>query len=308
MNLLIYGEDSFGSWRKLKLIKERFFSTQDRNNFHEISGDMIESVDLSNLLLSQSLWSGHRLIIFRDILSYASGQIQSSLLEIIKNISDPNLTVVFWETQKFDKRSALFKFLHLPKLSEEFLLPTPSQLSSRIVQMGKDAGISLSSAQITRLIDISHSDLWGIYNEIQKISSAPSLDLVEQLFAPTTTTTAFALQDAISKSDSKSIQHTIRLQIENGEEPYMLLGGLASTLRNIIRIRHLVDNGTSTPSIAQATQLHPFVVTKLLPVAQKHPLPYWIDIFRSLSDLDWKSKTGVTNISDSLELISLKTT
>lgn len=308
MNLLIYGEDSFGSWRKLKLIKERFFSSQDQNNFHEISSDVIESVDLTDLLQAQSLWAGHRLIIFREILSGASAQTQSRLLETLKTISDPNLTIVFWETQKFDKRLALFKFLNLPKLSEEFLLPTPSQLSSRIIQMGKDAGINLSPAQINRLIDIAHSDLWGIYNEIQKISSAPSADLVEQLFSPSTTVAAFALQDAISKSDPKLIQHTIRLQIDNGEEPYLLLGGLVSTLRNIIRIRQLLDQGTPAFTIAQLIKLHPYVVTKLLTVCQNHPLSYWIDIFMALSDLDWKSKTGATNISDSLELVSLKTT
>ena len=308
MILLMYGEDSFGSWRKLKIIKERFFASQDRNNFHEVSGESLDATDLPSLLLSQSLWQGHRLIVFRDALSSGSVSAQNQLLEIIKQMSDPSLTVVFWETQKFDKRCQLFKFLNLPKLSEEFVLPSPNQLTSHILQIAKEADVRLTPTQVARITDITGSDLWGIYNEIQKIASAPSAELIEQLFSPTTSFTAFALQDAISKSDSKSAQHTVRLQLENGEEPYLLLGSLASVLRNIVRICDLSEKGAPHASIAQTTKLHPFVVTKLQPVAKRHPLSYWTSLLCDLSDLDWKSKTGVTNIGDSLELISLKTT
>jgi DNA polymerase III delta subunit len=98
MILLLFGEDSFGGWRTLKKIKNRFLSSQDPNNLIELSGEELSPASLDNLLHAQTLFAGHRLIILRDVLGKAPAAVKDALATQLAADLSETTTVIFWET------------------------------------------------------------------------------------------------------------------------------------------------------------------------------------------------------------------
>src|SRR5690348_6250436 len=119
MILFLYGEDSFGSSKKLSLIKSKFLSTQDAQNLTTYTAEQLAQIDIHSLFNTQSLWAGARLIIFRDVLADADASLKDQLKEILSGEIDPGVTVIFWETGSFDRRQSLYKLLNQPKVAQE---------------------------------------------------------------------------------------------------------------------------------------------------------------------------------------------
>lgn len=299
MILLLHGEDSFHSWRKLQTIKERFLTSQDANNLNEYSADQLESQDIGGLL-APSLWSGHRLIVMRDIMGAGSAKLKDTVLAVLEYEPDPNLTLIFWESGSFDHRQKLFKLLNKPKLAEEFKMPFPAQLPSLVNHLATELGVKLSPAQINKLVAGSDNDCWKIYQEISKLSSAPE-SLLDDLISPSQQSAAFALQDAISNGSPAEAHRTLLKNLLGGDDPHLLMGGLASTLRNIILIATLNAQGKDQRAMATETGIHPFVIKKLSQLSSTHPVNYWSQLYQELSNTDWKIKTGALSSDGALD-------
>lgn len=290
MILLLHGEDSFHSWRKLQAIKERFLTTQDKNNLNEYSAEQLENEDVAGLL-APSLWSGHRLIVMRDILGDGTAKLKETILGILEHEPDPQLTLIFWESGNFDHRQKLFKQLNQPKLAEEFKMPFPAQLPAFVQGLATELGIKLTTAQVNKLVAGSDNDCWKIYQELTKLSAAPQ-EFMDALISPSQQSAAFALQDAISLGDVAESHRILLKNLVAGDDPHLLLGGLAATLRNIVLIATLSAQRKDQRTIATETGIHPFVIKKLYQLSNARPVAYWTELYQSLSTADWKIKTG----------------
>lgn len=299
MILLLHGEDSFHSWRKLQTIKERFLTSQDSNNLHEYSAEQLENQDIMGIL-APSLWSGHRLIVMRDIMGSGTAKLKDAMLVVLEQEPDPLMTLIFWESGSFDHRQKLFKQLNQPKLAEEFKMPFPAQLPGLVSNLAHELGVKLTPAQLTKLVVGSDNDCWKIYQEINKLSSAPAA-LVDELISPSQQSAAFALQDAISNGDPGEAHRTLLKNLLGGDDPHLLMGGLASTLRNLILIATLQAQGKDQRDIATQTGIHPFVVKKLHHLSSSKPADYWSQLYQNLSLTDWQIKTGALSSDGALE-------
>lgn len=299
MILLLHGEDSFHSWRKLQLIKGRFLSTQDANNLHEYSADQLDSLDFFSLLVP-SLWSGHQLIVIRDLMGLGSAKAKDNCLAAIEKGVDPGSTLIFWESGSFDRRQKLFKQLNQPKCAEEFKVPHPSQLPAFAESLANEMELKLTKEQARKLADSSDGDCWKIYQEINKLSAAPE-SLRSDLISPSQETAAFALQDAISSKNPQEAHRVLTQNIVNGDDPQLVMGGIAATLRNLILISSLSGEGKDMRSIAAATSIHPFVLQKLQQLAKSKDTSYWENLYKGLSQTDWQMKTGALSGDGILE-------
>jgi DNA polymerase III delta subunit len=301
MILFLFGEDSFSSWQKLNLIKDKFLASQDSQNLIEYTANQLEGIDLDSIFNVQSLWAGHRLIIFRDVLAEAKAELKDRLKVLLSADYGTELTIIIWESSTFDKRQALYKMLNVPKRAEEFTAVQPARMPARLTAMASERNLQLSPAELKQLVQTVGMDLWLAHSELSKLAFCPP-ELRSELISATTQSGAFALQDAIVSRQPETAWHVLRNQLLRGDDSALLLGSLAATLRNLVRINALAAGGKSPSQIASATAIHPFVVSKLISLANSHPQNFWASQYRRLSDLDWKIKTGALEAEGALEL------
>ena len=309
MILFLYGEDSYSSWKKLSLIKSRFLASQDAQNLEQYDSDDLESLDLPSIFNLQSLWAGQRLVVFRDVLAEANTSIKDQLKLLLSQELAPGLTVIVWEPSSFDKRQSLYKLLNIPKRAEEFKPLPASSIPTHLKSIAAEVNLELNVAELNQLTQTVGTDLWRAHSEISKLAFCPP-ELRQKLISKSDQAAAFALQDAIVDGRPADALHVLHQQLEAGSDSTLLVGSLAATLRNIIRIAELGSRGESARQIAVTTAIHPFVVSKLVRLATSKPLSFWNKQYRELSNLDWKIKTGAVQSDSALEFatINLATT
>jgi len=307
MILFLYGEDSFSSWKKLQVIQKRFLATQDANNLTTFTAHDLESQNLSDIMNAVSLWSGQRLIVLRDVLAEGSAELKDKLQAKLAGEIEPSLTIIVWESSKFDRRQSLYKLLNKPKLAEEFPIPSPRDLPGLVTKLANEAGIVLTPSQQRAIVAMSAGDLWLVHSELAKLASCPE-NLRDELISTSDQTATFALQDAIVNQNIAEVLQVLHKQLANGHDSTLLVGSLAATLRNLIRISDLLSRGSSATEVVSATKLHPFVARNLTPLALSRPQSEWRLLYRQLTELDWNIKIGAIAADDALDLAVSKLT
>lgn len=113
----------------------------------------------------------------------------------------------------------------------------------------------------------------------------------------------FDLTDAMSEKDADKALKILG-NLQKAGEPYtLILFMIARQIRNLLACK----DGGDKESLKADMGLHPFVIYKLLPAAQKFSLEELKDIYKACFEIDFLSKRGYYTESDSkLELLILK--
>ncbi len=116
----------------------------------------------------------------------------------------------------------------------------------------------------------------------------------------------FALVDAVANQDCRKSLELLHYHLEQGEDPYAILGLLIYQFRNLLKIKSLVKEAVPYASLASVTKLHPFVVKKTYEQARKFELDDLRKIFRSLLEIELKFKDGQMDLSYGLTQLFFK--
>lgn len=292
MILFFFGDDSRLTWSKVAQIKAKFISTHPDGEVSEWTPST-NALSISGLFLEQSLWSPKKLILLRDVFSQTDATQRQELVDLLSADTPENITVVVWESDKVDKRQKLFKLLNQPGKAQECRIgSSPDQYVRTLMQ---EYGVAPSDGLTSRLVAGYSHDTWKLHSELQKISSAPAPELIDELLSPEEELASFALQDAVSRQSTKQALVALARHFRGRDESPIIIGGLAGVLRNLVTISSQAQVSQSSSVIAKNTGLHPFVVSKLLHLASSKPTDYWIARLCDLSVLDHQTKTGITD-------------
>ncbi len=102
----------------------------------------------------------------------------------------------------------------------------------------------------------------------------------------------FALIDAIGNRDIKKAVVFLNQALNDGQEPYAVLGQIIYQFRILLRVKSLLEEAHSLDGIIKKTNLHPFVAQKTSRQARQFELGELKKTFSRLADLDIKLKTG----------------
>ncbi|MEZ4210518.1 MAG: DNA polymerase III subunit delta [Patescibacteria group bacterium] len=305
MILFFYGDNSYSAWDKINQIKHRFISTHPEGQILEWSPDSL--LPISKLFETQSLFSSKQLVVMRNVFSETDAEQREEILELVSSPPPEHVTVIIWESDKVDRRQKLFKLLNQPKLSQEFKVPASHQLPAFINQIASPLGLSLTPQLTGQLIESCGTNLWKLRNEIIKLSACPDPTLYTSLISPSEELAAFAFQNSITDQNQRASISIITKELTNSaDSSYMLVGGIAVTLRNLLLIG--MNKSLSPSQLASQTKLHPFVVSKLIPLTNARPLSFWRELLLDVSELDYKMKTGKLDSTAGLTALVAKMT
>lgn len=295
MIYFLYGPDTYRSRRKLAEITAAFREKAgDKANI--VTVDAAEHPEAAlRVGRTASLFTPKELIVIERAYAAPAEVTEHLSRQLSYWAADRNVTVVFWEEEIPPKRSSFAERLNAESLkTQEFPLLTPSAADRWLDQEANRLEITLAPEARRLLVSHCGADLWALSNELQKIRDGWSVA------APTRTAAGvWDFTDGFFVHRRRAFGALARL-LDAGLDPLYLLASLGGALRTVA----LIWKGTTSGKIKILTvRLHPFVVRKNTPIANRMSAGTLRSQFQELISADEEMKTG--RLPSPLPLIKL---
>jgi DNA polymerase-3 subunit delta len=260
MITVLTGENSFEIDRALKQIARDF-----NGDIEKIDGSDLQLNQLPDVLMGSSLFSTARTVVIKGLSDNKS--IWPVFGDWIPRLSsDINLILV---EPKLDKRTSTFKALKDKAAITEFVVWSDRDIDKAerwTTDEAKTLGIKLDK-KITRfLVERVGVDQWQLFHALQKLASVDeiSIEAIKDIIEPNPIENVFNLFEAALRGDADELKQMIRT-LELSEDAYRLFALLSSQAFQLAAIA----SAEKTDNVAKDFGIHPFVVSKLTPIARK---------------------------------------
>jgi len=263
MITLLTGENSFDIERALTAIIDDFEDID--GTVEKIEAGDLRSSQLPDILVGVSLFSQKRLVVIRGLSE--NKDVWSALINWIPKMSDDNHLVLI--EPRPDKRTATYKLLKEKASIREF-----QSWSDRDVVMvekwvaleAEKQGVLLDKKCVQFLVQWVGVDQWQLFHAIEKLSFTDecSVEIIKNLIEPNPVENALNLFENAINCDTKSVTKMLKT-LEQTEDVYRLAGLLSSQAFQLAA----VASASRSDNVASDFSIHPYVVSKLAPIAKK---------------------------------------
>ncbi len=232
--------------------------------------------------------------------------------QYMNNPAPFSIVVFIAPYEKLDERKKFTKIAKANACVVEAVTPEERDLAVWITSRVEALGKSIDEDAIGALLNLVGANMLQLNLEIEKLALYLGSELeitetlVHELVAKTLEQDAFKMVDAYFANDEATaleIYHDLLLQ---KQEPIMLVGLLASTVRLMNHTYYLQSKGYNQQQIAKQLKAHPYRIKMLL---QKRNRPTEEQLLRALyalSKVDEALKTSSGNRERPLELFIMK--
>lgn len=220
-------------------------------------------------------------------------------LESYAKEPNPNtILVIVAPYEKLDKRKKLTKLL-----TKEAVVIDAKPFNERsaekwIREKSKEMNLSITEGAIGRLIQNVGANLLMLDNELHKMANyvnegeSITEETVDELVAKTVEQSVFTLVEKITTKNLDEAFTILYDLLRQNEEPIKILALLLRQFRIIFQSKILLQQGSSQADIAKQLKLHPYAVKVAINQGRQYDEEELKNIIRTLSDLDYKMKTG----------------
>jgi DNA polymerase-3 subunit delta len=172
-------------------------------------------------------------------------------------------SVVIFNSDDIDKRKKLAKKL-MSSAAFEFAPLTNAELSNWAKSYLHELKAEASQPVLSRIVELVGPNVRMLTNELNKLAAAalPSglitNDLVEELVGRSRELMNWALTDQMLSRNRAGALRTLKHLLDDGAQPVMLIGLIASTYRRMALAQALLSKGTPTKEIFRQVPMPPF--------------------------------------------------
>ena len=316
---LFYGQEEYLMEKEIKKLKNELLDA----SFMSMSYKIFDNPDFNTLMdcvQSSPLMFGNTLTII-NIEKYLIGNKMSlddkqidSVNYALSNLSD-NVNIIFVckisrdESKKPDSRKKLYKTLSKYSQVREFAQyrSYDKQLQSEILKMAKEKDLTISSDNVSFLIEQLGVNLTLIDSELEKLKIAiyPNKSINQDAIKKycTSSEDVFILADLIIQGNKNEILKQYNLLTEK-RHPLEIFSVLQSNFQRFVFVKNY-EKKMSTKDIASKLKLHEFVVMKMQEKLRKISLDKLLKIRENLINAEYKLKTGQSASSEILLELTL---
>jgi DNA polymerase-3 subunit delta len=311
MIILIYGQDTYRSNQKLvSLIAQK---QREKNNSIDVSvldfGDRkIEYHEIKDWWSSNSLFKQDKILVIKNIFDSGNAQIKEDFKEELEHYQKSADTLIFYETESIPARDSLF--VELKKTGQHFIFEPlqPFAVVEWINIRAGDLGVKINLDAANELSNFVGNDLWRIQSELEKLAcycreEPISVKAVRALIRPNISSDIFKTIDAIAQRKRAVALSLIYRHLKHGEDAFYLLSMINYQFRNLIILKDLLDKNANKYQIPQLSGLHPYVVTKTLPILVRFDMGELKDFYQRIFQTDINIKTGLVDADLALDMI-----
>jgi len=306
MLILLYGEDNYRLRQKLKEIKESYQAKHKSGLslafFREGESDLDK---IREKVEAVSMFDEKKLIVLEDL--FQNKDFREDFFDYAKERKlkdDGDVIIVVCHKDKLAVSRIKNKF----SMIEEFSLLRGSALASWAKKEFKKNEAEINSEAFKKLIAYVGNDLWRLSGEINKLVNYRGGEEIKEedidlLVKANLDANIFKTLDALAQRDKKTALWLIHEHLERGDNEMYLLSMLAYQLRNLIRLKDLIERGEPYYSLSQKSGLHPYVVKKSSEQLRNFTLDDLKKIYRRLAEIDFKIKVGLTDGPTAIDLL-----
>jgi len=311
MLILLYGPDSYRSSQKLKdIIIEYKGKHKSGLNFRQLEWAPEIFNEIKNAFSSFSMFDEKKLIIIKGACQSPKTD-QEKIIELLadkKIAKDDSAIVVFHEGGKAEKSDLAVWLKKNTKMAECFEALSGAKLCNWVKKEVQNLGGEISSGAAEKLAAFVGSDLWQIYNEVNKLISFKVGKLITEedvdlLVKSKYDSNIFATIDALANRNKNLAYKLIHQHLEQGENEIYILTMFIYQFRNLLQIKSLIDGGMASDTLAKKTGLHPFVIKKSWGMLKNFSLEVLKKVYERLLRLDIAIKRGRIEPQTALDLI-----
>lgn len=304
MVILLHGEDTFRSRQKMKQMVERFKDQRDPQgiNIIQVDASDLESGKLKEQMFTLPFLSEKRMVVVENFSNSNHDNLKEKILEKLKNNDVPESNVlIFWEddNKPKDKLSKnLLKELSQLKYAQKFDFLEGVKLKNWIKDKVQEGGGKADRQALNYLTHHIGNDMWKLDNVIDQLLAYTKGKIetkdVQLFIEEKVDDDIFNLIDAIVEKNPKNVYNMIQEQYRQGNTPHYLFGMILRQFRIMTEIKDSINRGQnpSGKKFANKMGLHPYVLKKTKPLAQKYSMQKLENIYERLLDIDKKTKTG----------------
>jgi len=251
---------------------------------------------LENTICTPNLFGGKRLVLCEDFFDAEKGAkaMECVFPRLAENAE--NCTVMIL-APSLDKRTKWAKWVLENAKVETFEPLEGVSLFNYLEQQAKRWGGGLPRTCAQKLFNRCGDDLWVLTSELQKLIHAAEDGVVQEDMIDTMTRRHPKLEiwdflEAVSRQDASRAFRLLRDLITTGVSAHEILAMVMREVRIHALLSSCMAEGLSSPQIATATGLHPYVIQKTLPLSRRFTPAQIERMYDALFEIDKKLKTG----------------
>lgn len=295
----LYGPDTYRSRQKLKQIIEEFqkksgstsLTTGGNLSLEKFDAEEDDFLKIITAAENQSLFQEKKLVVIERFFT-SKKTVYETLKKKLKPWQESKISVfIFWDENVGSKKE--FKeFLKFAEKSQEFKELTPAQTKSFIDKEMIARKLRFSEKEKTMLVEKFNANLWGIINELDKISlganpaSSSVLNKDEKIYN---------FLDALVEKRNYAPKLLLSLY-EAGAEEFYIFAAVVNSFRNLLLLKKYADQPELLSKIQKEFGVHPYVMKKLLTQSQKYDLNSLATIYQKLLEYDLALKLSKTKL------------
>lgn len=311
MILMIHGEESLLSHKKIAELKEKFLKENESIDIETLEEKDFSPSELEKKLSTVPFFSTRRMIIIKNILNKKFLNDEIKKIESSLTKTPESTILIFINYDEANKKNQIFKTVE--KNSKRiwfFNKMNHGQLLKWANKEFQKRSTRINTSSLEKLILYIENDLWLLNQEIEKLSTfKKSKEVTESdidnLTTPKTNVSIFDFIDSIGNKNKKRAIENLNKLFSKREDPITIFGMIIYQIRNLIIIKELNKNGLNYSQIAKKVKKHPFVVQKTLNQVNNFSEKELKNIYTKLLRTELELKRGGKKPSLALETLSL---
>jgi len=305
MIILLYGEDTYRLKKKIKeIISEYKNKHQSGLSFARFNEKELDFNKFEEKVEAVSMFSEKKLIVLENL--FNEKEFKEDLFKYIKKNKlkdNQDLIIVLSQEGKLAASTLKSKV----SMFEEFIpLKGASLLNWIKKDVSQNTG-SIDSGAVNELSFRVGSDLWQMSGEISKLISYKKNQLITKedvilMVKAGIGLNIFATIDALASRNKKTALRLFHQHLNQGENENYLFSMFVYQMRNLLKIKDLIEKGIPFPSLAAKSGLHPFIVRKTSQQAASFDLNQLKKMYHRLLEIEMKTKTGRIDILIAMDL------
>jgi len=264
MITVLLGENSFEIQRALDQIAQDFDGKVEK-----IDGSNLQLAQLPDILMGVSLFADKRLVVIRNLSENKA--IWPVLGDWLTKISD-DIHLVLVEP-KPDKRTATFKSLKGNSEVREFLTWSDRDVSVAekwVVVEAKKLGFELDKKCVQTLVQWVGVDQWQLFQALEKLSLTDDITVesIKNIIEPNPVENVFNLFETALRGDMDKLNQILK-NLEKTEDVFRLIALLSSQAFQLLVVASASSAVRRSDNVAKDFAIHPYVVSKLSPIAKR---------------------------------------
>ena len=305
MIILLYGEDTFRLRQKLTEVTEEYEVKHKTGlNLTRFKENNFDFDKIREKIESISMFDEKKLIILENALS--DKIFSEDFLKYIKKNKlkeNQDIIIIFHQEGKLTRPSLTRNV----SMFEEFKLLLGNDLVNWLKKQAGKNNININQENLKKLIAYVGNDLWQLNNELNKLGSYKGDQLINEqdidlLIKSKIDTDIFKTLDALGKRDKKTDFRLVHEHLEQGENEIYLFSMFIYQIRVLLKLKDLIEKGTSFYDLPKLSGLHPYVIKKSSEQLRSFSLNQLKNIYKYLLKIELGLKKGRLDGSAALDL------